>query len=171
MFKIKLSKKVSGKKTYFQIEVIDDNDITVELKTAKTIRERGILINQLKEFYNVDDVINPDLKRTRGRVAKAKILPTPVVPFTSSIELDDYFEANKSLFWDRVIEAINEGLIHKKSKIELFILGDTGQKLSSRKDEWLNGVQQAKDFFEEGGAFEKCKKCVALIAALTKQEE
>lgn len=171
MYKIKIGQTTSGKKKLIKIEVIDENDAVIEMRTASSPIEKGKIINSLKEFYNVGDVHDPSNSPKKGRKAKPKITPTPVVPYKNPKQLDNYFKKNATEFWKRAMTAISEGMTHKKASVDLFILGDTDQKLTSHKSEWISGLTQAYDYFHSIEAFEQVGMCQALLLKLKHGDE
>lgn len=172
MYKIKVGQLSSGKVKLTKIEVIDENDAVIEMRTASTPLQKGQIINSLKEFYGVDDVIDPINipKPGRKRGTKVKSSVVPVVEFTSPVELDKYFEANPEFFWERALVAISEGIANKKTVVSLFILGDTKQKLTANRNEWVSGLNLAKEYFDSVEKFEKSSICKALLLKLNQEE-
>lgn len=161
-------KKVAKPITNYTIRVYDEwnNEIDV-IKTSNTL-QRSKIINELRELYNTDDIKYVDLN---GKVKTKKVLrkiTVPVVPFTDTVLFAEFVDANSTLFFNRIIEAVEEGIAYNKKMIKLFELGPTGVFLTSPKQEWHVGIEQAKGFFEKESNFELCAKCNKMLELLRK---
>lgn len=155
-----ISKK-SGNK--FSVVVMDGN-LIIDKGLANTIAERDTIIWKLAEIYNVIDIEIVDLKNSK--TVESKFSTIPSIPVIVVEDADEYFEHNKELVYQRVVQAVSEGIMFKKDVIRVFELNGTGVYITSNKDNWYEGLTQALGYYVETEQYNKCTVIKELMAEL-----
>jgi len=161
MFKIR-AKKVSDKE--YLIEVWDD-DLMVQTKLAKNIIERDKIVFDLCDMHNIVDVEYINMTKFQ-EIKDPADEAIPVLPYTDAFQLEDYVATRNSEVFDRILEAVEEGIMNKKKKIKLFQISNTGVYIDSLKRDWPAGLRVAHEYFLEVEDYDKCKKCIDLLDKL-----
>lgn len=159
-------------KTVFVVKAVE-GDAVIEEKTAATINKRDELIWSFAEQFNTTDITivdpNKEVPSKRKRTTKTrnfKFSEIPSIPVLDMEDAADFFDDNEELVYGRVIVAVEEGLQSKRDIIRLFELSGTGVYITSDKDDWKSGLENAERFFKELEEYEKCAKCVELLKQL-----
>jgi len=158
MFKIR-SKRVN--KNEYIIEVWDDDSV-VQTKLATSILERDRIIFDLSDMHNIVDVEYVNMEKIQDKVDEQ----IPVVPYTDMFQLENYFDSNNSYIFNRIIEAIEDGIKTKKKKIKLFQINSSGIFVDSLKRDWPAGLRVAHEYFLEEEDYLKAEKCIQLLKQL-----
>jgi len=158
MFKIR-SKRVN--KNEYIIEVWDDDSV-VQTKLATNILERDKIIFDLSDMHNIVDVEYVNMEKIQDKVDEQ----IPVVPYTDMFQLENYFDSNNSYIFNRIIEAIEDGIKTKKKKIKLFQINSSGIFVDSLKRDWPAGLRVAHEYFLEEEDYLKAEKCIQLLNQL-----
>jgi hypothetical protein len=148
-----------GKAKKFIIEVID-NDTTIYTETVQGVVERDKIVWKLAELYNAVDI---DIKEGKEEFMFVEI---PTIPVLEEEEADEFFEDNKDFVYERILQAVGEGIQSKRDSIRLFELNGTGVYITSNKADWKNGVQQALDYFLSMELYDKCVTARQLMLQL-----
>lgn len=148
-----------GKTRKFTISVLD-NDTIIYTETVQGVAERDKMIWKLAELYDAVDV---DIKEGKEEFMFVEI---PSIPVLEEDEADEFFEDNKEFVYDRILQAVNEGLHLKRNSIRLFELNGTGVYITSNRADWKNGVQQALDYFLSVEQYDKCVTARQLMLQL-----
>jgi hypothetical protein len=165
-------KKEKGKNTYI-INVMEGNSI-VKTETAKSIKERDTLVFQLAESYNIDDIIlkEPNKQRVKKKNNDPKLSEIPSIPVLTEEEAEEFFEENNELLYNRILQAIQEGLDFNRNTIRLFELAGTGVYMTSRRDDWVSGLVDAIAWYtQDGEQYEKCAIAKSLIDRLDAERD
>jgi len=163
MFKIK-AKKISN--TEYLIEIWDEDDV-VQTKLAKNILERDKIIFDLCDLHNIVDVEYINISKLQEiKQKEMEDLDIPVLPYTDAFQLEDYFDSNNGHLFNRIIQAVEEGIEFKKKKIKLFQISNTGVYIDSLKRDWPHGVRLAHQYFLDAEDYTKCQKCMDLLQKL-----
>lgn len=158
MFKIR-SKRVN--KNEYIIEVWDDDSV-VQTKLATSILERDKIIFDLSDMHNIVDVEYVNMEKIQDKVDEQ----IPIVPYTDMFQLEDYFDSNNEYIFNRIIEAIEDGIKTKKKKIKLFQINSSGIFVDSLKRDWPAGLRVAHEYFLEEEEYLKAEKCIQLLKQL-----
>jgi hypothetical protein len=161
MFKIR-AKKVSS--TEYLIEVWDD-DLLVQTKLAKGISERDRIVFDLCDLHNIVDVEYINMTKVQQDIDEVDS-EIPVLPYTDAFQLEDYFDSHNVEVFDRILNAVEEGINTKKKKIKLFQISNTGVFIDSLKRDWPSGIRVAHQYFLEIEDYDKCNKCISLLDKL-----
>jgi hypothetical protein len=161
MFKIR-AKKVSNSE--YLIEVWDE-DLLVQTKLAKGIAERDRIVFDLCDLHNIVDVEYINMTKIQQDIEEVDS-EIPVLPYTDAFQLEDYFDSHNVEVFDRILNAVEEGINTKKKKIKLFQISNTGVFIDSLKRDWPSGIRVAHQYFLEIEDYEKCNKCISLLDKL-----
>lgn len=153
--------KKSGNK--FSVVVMDGN-LIIDKGLANSIAERDTIIWKLAEIYNVIDIEIVDLKNSK--TVESKFSTIPSIPVIVEEDANEYFEHNKELVYQRVVQAVSEGIKFKKDVIRVFELNGTGVYITSNKDNWYEGLTQALGYYVETEQYNKCTVIKELMAEL-----
>ena len=138
-----------GKSKKYLVEVLDE-DRVMHSETVSGIVERDKAVWNLAELYNVLDI---DLVEGKEDFKLAEI---PTIPVLEEEEAEEFFEDNNDFVYDRILEAVAEGIELKREVIRLFELNGTGVYITSNRVDWKNGVQQALDYYVTMEQYDKC---------------
>jgi hypothetical protein len=162
-------KKEKGKNAYI-ISVMEGGD-TIKTEVAKTIKERDEVVFQLAESYNVDDIILKESEaKKRGGKKKDdayKFSQIPSIPVIDEVEAEEFFANNNELLYDRILQAVKEGIEFNRQVIRLFELSGTGVYITSKREDWTPGLIDAIDWYTSSDEqYEKCAVARDLIDLL-----
>lgn len=149
----------AGTKSYL-IELISGNSV-LQTKTAKSMTERDNIVWEMADLYNVTDI-----EVSQAEKDDFKFSTIPSIPVLEEEEADEFFESNKTFVYDRILQAVNEGLQAERDVIRLFELSGTGVYITSNKSDWKSGVQQALEYFLTIEEYQKCAVASDLISKL-----
>ena len=147
-----------GKKKY-NIQVVDGEHLIHE-EVTQTLKSRDEAVWKLADLYGAVDIEMKDLKDDEFKFAEI-----PSIPVLEEEEADEFFEDNSDFVYERILQAVEEGVRSQRGSIRLFELNGTGVYITSEKVEWKNGVQQAMDYYI---AVEDYAKCIVARQLLTK---
>ena len=139
----------NGKKTY-DIEVMDGESV-VHSETVQGLQSRDRVVWDLADTYGAVDI-----EMREDKEAEFKFTEIPSIPVLEEDEASDFFEDNNDFVYDRLIQAVQEGIQSGRQSIRLFELNGTGVFMTSNKADWRKGVQQALDYFEIIEDYDKC---------------
>ncbi len=147
-----------GKKKY-NVQVMDGERLIHE-ELAQTIKSRDEAVWKLADLYGAIDIE----MRDKGE-EDFKFTEIPSIPVLEEEEADEFFEDNSDFVYERILQAVDEGVRAKRQSIRLFELNGTGVYITSDKEEWKSGVQQAMDYY---ASVEDYTKCIVARQLLTK---
>jgi len=148
----------AGKNT-FKIEVVDGESV-VYTDSATDIRVCDSKVWSLSELYNIVDIEIYTKKAKKGIGFKLSEIPS--IPVLDEQEAEDFFDDNKDFVFNRVIQAIGEGIQTKRDQIRLFELGGMGSYMTTDRVYWVNGLVDAIKYFESQEDYEQCHKAKLL---------
>lgn len=157
--KIVVTKYRNKKQSY--IVAVVDGDNCIHKETVVGVINRDEVVWKLADLYGALDI-----EIIEKKPEEFKFSEIPSIPVLDLEEADEFFEDNQQEVYDRIIQAVKEGLHVKRDEIRLFELNGTGQYLTSRKNNWKAGLQQALDYFVVIEAYEKCITIKQLMAKL-----
>jgi isochorismate synthase EntC len=138
------------KKKIYHVEVVDGS-ISVHKESVSSIEERDELVWQLADLYNALDIEVVDEKTD-----EFKFTEIPSIPVLEEEEADEFFDDNSEFVFDRILQAVEEGVVAKRDSIRLFELNGTDVYITSNREDWKSGVQQALDYFASVEQYNKC---------------
>lgn len=156
---MKIVVTVTGKKGRFKtylIEVIEGERI-IQSETAEGAVQRDEIVWKMAELYNILDI------ETREEL---KFTTIPSIPVLEEVEADEFFEDNREFVYDRILQAVSEGLTFNRTSIRLFELNGTGVYITSNRGDWKGGLQDALDYYVSIEDYDKCTYTKELIEAL-----
>ena len=145
-----------GRYKTYTIEVFE-GDRLIAGESAEGAIQRDEIVWKMAELYNIIDI------ETRE---DHKFTEIPSIPVLEEVEADDFFEENKEFVYNRIIQAVSEGLTFKRPSIRLFELNGTGVYITSNRKDWKGGVQDALDYFVSIEDYDRCIEARELMEAL-----
>lgn len=148
----------------YSIQVIDEGKV-LRTEKAEGLAERDKIVWWLADLYNtpdielltdVPDTVDPDFKFSE----------IPSIPVLQEEDAILFFEQEQVLVYDRIIQAVSEGISTKRPFIRLFELNGTGVYITSQRASWASGLQQALEYFELKQEYEKCATIKRLLRKL-----
>ncbi len=157
-------------KTLFLVKVVDGTTILQE-QVAPTINKRDELIWSFAEQFNTTDIhiVNEREQANRKdnrQSKKFKFSEIPSIPVLDMEDAADYFDEHEDVVYERVIVAVKEGIESKRDIIRLFELNGSGVYLTSEREDWKPGLENAMHYFQEREQYEQCAVCRDLIKLL-----
>jgi len=140
------------------IQVVDHNSI-VHSETTDTIDKRDALVWALAETYNVLDIEvkhnDPDEDHF-DEYGEFRFSEIPSIPVLDEQDAEAFFDDHENLVYNRILKAIEEGIITNLKEIRLFELSGTGVYLTSERADWISGLEKAIQYFVSLEDYEKC---------------
>jgi hypothetical protein len=161
IMKIVVFKAVGTARQSFVIQVTDEQNV-IHTEIAHGVKKRDEVIWRLAEVYEIDDIQMKEHEKPQD----FKFSEIPNIPVLDSQEAEEFFEANQTLVYTRILEAVEEAMIAKKNIIRLFELDGTGEYLTSKKIDWKEGLYKCIDHFTQLEDYEKCIIANKLISKL-----
>lgn len=155
--------KLPAGKSTFRIEVVDGETIvyTDEANDIKTCDKK---VWNLSEVYNIVDI---EIYTSESTPSNFKLSEIPSIPALDEEEASEYFENNQDIVYNRIIQAVEEGIITKRKQIRLFELNGLNTYITSDRENWVNGLVEAIKYFETVEKYEQCHKAKNLQDTLT----
>ena len=144
--------KQKGKK--FVVTLMDGAD-TIKERIVTGIEARDKAVWEFTDNYNVSDVVLASQKKTKKA---AKQSPIPTIPVFDEEEAVDFFESNQDFVYNRIVQAVAEGVMFGIDTLRLFELNGTGVYITSKRTNWRAGLVPALKYFEDMEEYEKCSK-------------
>jgi len=161
--KIVVLQQKADKPDHYTIQVVDGSTI-VHSENAEGLAQRDEVVWKLADLY---DALEIELKeKPKPQPVEFRFSEIPSIPVLNEGEAKDYFESSEQFVYDRMLQAIEEGIITKRPFIRLFELNGTGVYITSVKSSWKAGLNQALEFYLETEQYEKCAVIKTLINRL-----
>ncbi len=171
MIKIVAESVSKRNKTVFVVKVVDGDNI-LEEETATSINGRDQLIWNFAEQFNTTDIVILNKGATKESTNEVKgkkgfkFSEIPSIPVLDMEDAADFFDEHEDIVYDRVIVAVREGIESGRDIIRLFELNGSGVFLTSEKEDWKPGLENAEKHFLIKEEYEKCAMCRDLIKQL-----
>ena len=147
---------VSTKKGSTHLIQVMDNSAVIHSETATNIEQRDKLVWQLAEMYNALDIEVTHSKKPSDNLEEFRFSEIPSIPVLDEEDAEAFFEDHEDAVYDRILEAVGEGLFLELDEIRLFELNGTDVYLTSDKENWRSGIEKAIDYFVKIEQYEKC---------------
>ncbi len=118
--KIVVTSTGKSKTKKYLIEVFDGNTI-IHTESTQGIQNRDTVVWRLADLYDLTEIEMRDAK-----VDEFKFTDIPSIPVLEFEEADVFFDENSEFVYERILQAVQEGLIAKRNEIRLFELNGTG---------------------------------------------
>jgi hypothetical protein len=155
---IHVHKLNAGKK--YRVVLINNNS-TLEDVVVSGIKSRDDLVWQWCDLYNTIDIIIHDSKK-----AEFKYSEIPSIPVLEEEDAEEFFEENEEFVYNRVMQAVAEGVQASATDIRLFELNGTGEYITSKRENWEAGLRSALAYYESVEKYEACDIVAKLIQQL-----
>ena len=146
---------VPTKKGNKHLVQVVDNDVIVYSETTTTIEQRDKLVWQLAETYNALDI---EVTRSNRKLDEDdfRFSEIPSIPVLDEEDAEAFFDDHEDAVYNRILEAVEEGVFLGLDEIRLFELNGTDVYLTSDKDSWKSGIEKAIEYFVKEEQYEKC---------------
>lgn len=155
----------SSKGSEHQIEVVDGKDV-VHVSVATTIKERDKIIWNLADLYDTVEISIKSPKQTKTKSKSFKYSEIPSIPVLDEEEAKDFFENEPCFIFDRIVQAVKEGLFMRVDEVRLFELNGTSTYMTADRSRWKNGVKTALTHYIKAEQYEKCSDTQNLLDKL-----
>lgn len=152
----------SNKGTKHCISVVDGKDV-VHSSTATTIKERDTIIWNLADLY---DTVEINIQTPKQQTKDFKYSEIPSIPVLDEDEAVDFFENRTEWVFDRIVQAVTEGLFMNTNEVRLFELNGSNTYMTAEKSGWKAGVKSALEYYIAVEAYEKCSATKQLLDRL-----
>ena len=146
---------VPTKKGNKHLVQVVDNDVIVYSETTTTIEQRDKLVWHLAETYNALDIEVTQNKKQLDE-DDFRFSEIPSIPVLDEEDAEAFFDDHEDAIYNRILEAVEEGVFLGLDEIRLFELNGTDVYLTSDKDSWKSGVEKAIEYFVKEEQYEKC---------------
>lgn len=161
--KIIVTTQQSGK---HKVEVVEDGT-TFHTELVNSIEQRDKIIWDLADLYNAIDIeIVTKTVKTKPAKQEFKYSEIPNIPVLYEEEAEEYFDEEPEFVFERIIQAISEGIQANVDSVRLFELDHTGKYFTSNKESWEEGLKQAIEYFITTEQYERCGEAHKLIKKL-----
>ncbi len=159
---MKIVVKPQGRKNSksFTVDVVDGENI-VHSQSVKGLKERDELVWKLADLYGAMDI-----EIVQDKPEQFKFSEVPSIPVLEEDEAEMFFEENSEFVYNRILQAVEEGVKSGSDTINLFELNGSGVCITSDKINWRQGVQQALDYFEVSELYSRCIRASQLLSQL-----
>lgn len=147
---------VKQKGTTYTITLKNGMDEVSE-QVVKGIDARDAKVWELTEQYSIEEIIIQEPKK------KTQV---PNIPVYDEEEASYFFEHNQDIIYKRLIEAVQDGILGKQDTIQLFELNSTGVFMTSQRETWIAGLDDALNYYLNLEDYESCSKVRDLIKML-----
>lgn len=146
---------VPTKKGNKHLVQVVDNDVIVYSETTTTIEQRDKLVWQLAETYNALDI---EVTRSNRSFDDEdfRFSEIPSIPVLDEEDAEAFFDDHEDAVYNRILEAVEEGVFLGLDEIRLFELNGTDVYLTSDRESWKSGVEKAIEYFVKEEQYEKC---------------
>jgi hypothetical protein len=158
--KIVVTKQESGK---HKVEVVEGST-TFHTELVASIKQRDEVVWSLAATYNAVDIeFGAKIVKKTTEFRYSEI---PSIPALYESEAREYFDEEEEFVFERILEAIGEGIEVKADTIRLFEIDGTGKYLTSNREDWIGGLKQAIDYFLTVERYEMCVDAQKMIDKL-----
>lgn len=147
-------------KRVYNIEVLD-GDAVIHSESVQGVKKRDESVWKLADLYGAVDI-----EMREEKVTEFKFTEIPSIPVLEESEADEFFEDNSDFVYQRVLQAVEEGVRSDRTSIRLFELNGTGVFMTSNKQDWKNGVEQALEHYIQTEQYDKCIAARNLMSKL-----
>lgn len=149
-----------------KIEVVDGMGV-VYTETVRTLQQRDDIVWDLAEMYNVVDIDIVKGDNVEYYVADAFMFSEiPSIPVLDEDDAQYFFEQESDFVYDRIVQAISEGMERGLEEVRLFELNGTGTYLTAQRGGWKAGLLKAIDYYVSVEEYEECVDIQKMISVL-----
>lgn len=147
----------------FVVQVWNGSELVHE-EAVSTVTDRDSLVWKLADLYGCVDIEIKD--EDMKTIDEFRFSEIPSIPVLEEDEADIFFEEESELVYNRIIQAVSEGLKMDQEIIRLFELNGTDVYITSKREDWKNGVEQALEYFVQKEEYDKCIAARQLLSKL-----
>lgn len=144
------------------INVVDGKEV-VHSSVATSIKERDKIIWNLADLY---DTVEINIKSAKQQTQDFKYSEIPSIPVLDEDEAKEFFDNKSEFVFDRIVQAIEEGIFTNSPEVRLFELNGTSTYLTAEKSGWKDGLKTALTHYVRVEQYEKCPNIKQLLDKL-----
>lgn len=152
-----------GSKSYL-VEVVDGSR-TIFSEKVVGIKQRDALVWKVMDLYNCIDLEMTDVDELPVD-EDFRFSEIPSIPVLDEEDARSWFEDGEDIVFGRIMQAVDEGIRSKRNSVRLFELNGTGVYITSNREDWKGGLEQAIKYFVKTEEYEKCIVCRQLLSKL-----
>lgn len=158
LMEIHVHKLNSGKK--YKV-LLTNGSVVLQEVVVTGVKLRDELVWKWCDLYSTVDIIMHEEKQ---KEFKFSVIPS--IPVLEEEDAEEFFEDNEDFVYGRIVQAVEEGIQASLTEIRLFELNGTDVYITSKRESWEAGLQNALTFFEEVEDYEMCERVTKLIGQL-----
>ena len=158
LMEIHVHKLDSGKK--FRVALTNGDAILQEV-IVTGVQSRDELVWKWCDLYSTVDIIMHDDKQKEFKYSEI-----PSIPVLEEEEAEEFFENNQEFVYKRIAQAVWEGIQTSLSEIRLFELSGTNNYITSKRETWKAGLENAVEYYEKEENYEMCEHLTNLITQI-----
>lgn len=140
---------------------LTNGDIVLQEQVVTGVKSRDELVWRWCDLYSTVDIIMHDESQKEFKYSEI-----PSIPVLEESEAEEFFEDNQEFVYKRIVQAVSEGIQTSLSNIRLFELNGTDTYITSSRETWIAGLQNALGYFESRENYEMCDYITKLVAQL-----
>ena len=157
--KIIVKSQGTKKSESFTIDVVDGENL-IHSESVKGLKERDRLVWKLADLYGAMDI---EIVQPKEDFVYSEV---PSIPVLEEDEAEFFFEENCEYVYNRILQAVEEGIKSGSDTINLFELNGSGVCITSDRETWRHGVQQALDYYTVNELYDRCARANQLLNRL-----
>jgi hypothetical protein len=159
--KILVTTTGSKKNKKYIVQVLD-GESSIHEESVDNVSDRDALVWKLADLYGAVDIEMKDVMKAE----EFRFSEIPSIPVLEESEADTFFEEECEFVYDRILQAVEEGIKMDQQTIRLFELNGTDVYITSNKEDWKNGVEQALEYYVQKEQYDKCIQARQLMSKL-----
>ena len=140
---------------------LTNGDTILQEQIVTGVKSRDELVWRWCDLYSTVDIIMHD--ETQKEFKYSEI---PSIPVLEESEAEEFFEDNQEFVYKRIVQAVSEGMQTSLTSIRLFELNGTDTYITSNRETWAAGLNNALTYFETTENYEMCDLVTRLVAQL-----
>lgn len=161
--KIVVLQPKASKPNLYTIQVVDGGTI-IHTENANGLAERDETVWRLADLYDALDI--EVREKTKYNKEEFRFSEIPSIPVLDEVDASKFFEDNEEFVYDRMLQAVEEGIVTKRPFIRMFELSGTGVYITSIRPSWKRGLEQALQYYLDTENYEKCSVVKSLMNRL-----
>lgn len=151
-----------SKKSKKYIVHVLDGESSIHEEAVDNVSDRDALVWKLADLYGAVDIEIKDSMKTE----EFRFSEIPSIPVLEESEADEFFEEECEFVYERILQAVEEGIKMNQQTIRLFELNGTDVYITSNREDWKNGVEQALEYYVQKEQYDKCIQARQLMSKL-----
>lgn len=140
---------------------LTNGDTILQEQIVTGVKSRDELVWKWCDLYSTVDIIMHDESQKEFKYSEI-----PSIPVLEESEAEEFFEDNQEFVYRRIVQAVSEGVQTSLTSIRLFELNGTDTYITSNRETWAAGLNNALTYFEQKENYEMCELITKLVAQL-----